>query len=255
MPTRTITLDEYKQLITQAGWQRKTELRNTLSQPVPVPSALRTEMFLTRHLGWATVSSVLDGVSIVYREKYSHVGFDELSLSISTAGNFNAWTIKGVTVVDDAGARVSDGKLGELLADEFSFVDYYQLGLSVVENVDPKVQLNRCTIIFHNRSNVRFTGHLIAGTASSPDRKDPHFSGVPGRWYENELYITQGGRYVCSQSWKSLNPETDDLCLGAVCDTIGEVAEFFGQRPLSQKLYQQAGEAMVKAVAGVLTPR
>lgn len=255
MTSCTISLDEYKQLITRAGWQRKTELRSTLSQPVPIPSALGTEIILTRHAGWATVSSFRDGVSIIYKEKYSHVGFDELSLSTSTDGNFNVWTIEGVAVVDEAGARVSNGKLGELLADEFSFIDYYQLGLSVVEDVDPKVKsLEQGTMIFHNRCNARFTGNLIAGNASSPNRKDPNFSGVAGSWYENKLYITRGGRYVCSQLWTSLNPETDDICLGAVCDTIGEVAEFFGQHPLSHKLYQQAGETMIMVVAGSLIP-
>ena len=254
MTSRTLSIDEYKQLITRTGWQRTVELRNTLSQPVPVPSALGEEMILTKHLGWATVSSVLDGVTITYKEKYSYVGFDELSLEVSQSGLFCSWTVEGVTVTDEAGARVSDSELGALLCHEFSAVDYSQLGLSFIENVDPEIDpIVRCTLLFHNRPGVRFTGNLIAGTCSSPHRKDPSFSGVPGKWYENELFITRSGRYVCTQTWRSLDPETDDLCLGAVCDLMEDVIEFFGKHPLSLKLYQQAGKSMLEAVADVVS--
>lgn len=253
MTTRTISIKEYKQLITQDGWEKKAELRDTLSQPAPVHSVLGEEMVLTKHLGWATAVSALDGITITYKEKYSYVGFDEMSLQISTTGNFDVWTIEGVIVVDEAGARVPDRKLGALLGDWFRFVEYYQLGLSVIENVDPEFEpIDRCSMLFNNRQSVRFTGNLIAGTTSSPDRKDPNFSGVPGKWYENELYITRGGRYVCAQTWRSLNPDTEDIYLGAVCDSIEGVKGFFGNHTLSRKLYMQVSTSMVEAMVGAI---
>lgn len=79
---------------------------------------------------------------------------------------------------------------------------------------------------------IAFSGALVAEVASQRDR---------GRWTELALYRTEAGRYICHTIGRTQRPGEHDRYSGQVCETEAEVIEFFGQRWLAKKLYDQAG--------------
>ena len=60
------------------------------------------------------------------------------------------------------------------------------------------------------------------------------------RWTELELYLTQGGSYVCAEIGLSRWQGEHNFYRAIVADTVGRVVEFFGHGWLAKELYADA---------------
>ncbi|MCO4319994.1 hypothetical protein [Aliidiomarina quisquiliarum] len=98
------------------------------------------------------------------------------------------------------------------------------------------------TIEIDNEANIRFTGELIGCASSSPNQAmGSSYSGKVGRWTELELYKTEGGKFICRQIGRTQWQGERDRFSGKVCESLGEVKDFFGYRWLAKELYKNTG--------------
>lgn len=92
--------------------------------------------------------------------------------------------------------------------------------------------MEQWTIIRDGAPDMRFTGEMLAGV-------DSEWKG--GRRLTLQLYRTAGGRYVCERIGRTQWQGEHERHEGHVCDSIADVAEFFGFGHLSKRLYDSAG--------------
>ena len=85
----------------------------------------------------------------------------------------------------------------------------------------------------------RFTGKPMAfATSKTYDRSGMEES---ARWTELRLYITKGGNYICqTQGMSEYGGEVTRRKV-AVCESVLEVIEHFGQGRLAKEIYKEAG--------------
>jgi hypothetical protein len=88
--------------------------------------------------------------------------------------------------------------------------------------------------------DLRFTGELIHGVASSGNNAMPYYSGVSGQWTELDIYKTKGGKFVCHRSDLSECVMDKEHFSGAVCENHDEIIAFFGHGELQAWLYHNA---------------
>ncbi len=56
--------------------------------------------------GWASITSILDGIKITYIEGFNYDECDPDSLSTGTEGQDEVWSVEGVVVVDEYGDKM-----------------------------------------------------------------------------------------------------------------------------------------------------
>lgn len=88
--------------------------------------------------------------------------------------------------------------------------------------------------------DLKFTGELIASAKSTPERQSSNYSGSTGRWCTLKLYRTAKGKYVCAQIGHTQWQGETDRYSGAVCESVDQVVEFFGNGRLAKLLYDNA---------------
>lgn len=236
---KTITIAEFETLVARDDWQREQE--HEITDRFDITNDEGVEIW--RVTGWASQTSILDDIKITYTETFGYDEYEPDSLSYGSEGLDDAWSIEGVTVIDDDGDEMSDDDLADYLSNDFSVIDYSGLDIEQVVDVDVDRagDMDIYTLKVDNAPRIRFSGELIASASSSDNRAmGSSYSGVTGRWTELELYKTKGGKFVCHTIERTRWQGERDRCSGKVCDTIDDVIEFFGQDWLAQELYDEA---------------
>lgn len=100
------------------------------------------------------------------------------------------------------------------------------------------------TLCNDNEPNVRFVGVKLAEaenrTVSGPGQN---------RWDEFDLFLTQGGKFVCQKTYRTCWQNEDDTHDVSVVDTEAEVVEYFGHGDLAKQVYKEAGIDSCRNVA------
>lgn len=246
---KTISIAEFGALVARNDWQREQdhEVVECLNRQVEEWDE-ENESFdlidIPHVWGWASKISTLDGIKITYTEGFNYDECNPESLSTGTEGQDDVWSVKGVVVEDEDGDELNAHELADYLGSDFSDIDYSVLEIEKVTDidVDEDSDVETFTIEIDNEPNIRFTGELLAGVASSDDRAyGSSYSGQTGRWTELALYQTKGGKYVCHQVGRTRWQGERDRFSGQVCETLEEVKAFFAHRWLAKELYASAG--------------
>lgn len=246
---RTISIDEFQNLVARNDWKREQdhdvveyldrqveEWDNENETPILIK--------IPHAWGWASKTSSLDGIKIIYTECFSYDLFDPDSLSSGTEGQDNTWSVEGVTVVDEDGDEMNADELADYLSSDFSNIDYSVLEIEQVNDIDVDEgdKMETFTIEIDGEPDIRFTGELVASAHTSNDRAaGTYYSGHPDRWTKLYLYKTKGGKFVCHQIDRTIYDNNRGRLSGKVCETPEEVKEFFGYRWLAKELYDEAG--------------
>ena len=247
---KTISITEFETLVDRDDWQHDDdwEFLDRVDRQVEEwddenesPDVLN----IPHVRGFGFKISTLDGIKITYAEGLDYDEYDPESVSTGTEGLDDVWTVEGVVVVDEDGDELNADELAEYLDSDFSTIDYNSLleFSEVTEfdvDEDEDSDMVTFTLEISNAPNVRFTGELVASTASSDNQAMGFYSGQPGCWTELALYKTKGGKFVCHQAERTSWQGERDRFSGKVCEALEEVKEFFGQGWLARDLYSEA---------------
>ena len=219
----TITISEFKNLIANKDWHREQKHEVVGIDPRCEKNAsgrlVATDVYIV--WGFASKTSILNGIEITYAEAFEHEECNLASLTTTTERiEEEVWHIDGVNVVDEDGNWIDPHDLAEFLPADFSSIDYS--GLSAEK------ELFDYTLEIDNEPDIHLVGELIASVKSSEQT---------GRWTELNLYRTKGGKFVCHQIGRTKFAGERDRFSGKVCETINEVKAFFGHRWLAKELY------------------
>jgi hypothetical protein len=244
---KTMTLREFQKFVSTGAWTRSqnVEIIERLTLQREVPMALEPTLEDVEHeWGVATLKSERDGVFIVYTEGFNYDTNQPDSFSSGIEGISSVWELhaSGVTdfkVIDADGDEVPPGELADYLDGSFSEIDYSELTLQDIIDidVDEDSDMETFTLEIDRAPSIRFTGTLLASTKSSADNAA---GGKAGRWTELYLYQTKGGKYICHQLGCTSWVDERTRYSGAVCENHSEVIAFFGQGWLAKHLYTEA---------------
>lgn len=245
---KTITINEFKTMAARDDWRREQdyEVVDRIDRQVEEWDEASESPKVTdiQHAwGWASKTSTLDGVKIVYTEGFNYDECEPDSLSTGTEGQDKVWSVEGVAVLDEDGDPMSADDLADYLGSDFRDIDYSVLGIEQVTDIDTdeESEMDTFTLEIYNAPNLRFTGELVAHAASSDNQAaGSYYSGQTGCWAELTLYKTVGGRFVCYRADRTRWQGDRDRCSGKVCETLEDVKEFFGHGWLAKELYYGA---------------
>lgn len=246
---KTISIDEFKNLIANGDWQRNqdyeiVERLERHDENWDNESEKRNLIVIPCAHGWASKTSTLDQVQITYTEQFSYDEYEPDSLTSGIEQLDEAWSLKGVIVTDEDGEALTNGELSVYLNSEFSSIDYDSFITRQIYDVDYSEDSDMKTYILKidNAPDIRFKGEILASVASSDNQAvGSGYSGQIGRWTELILYKTEGGKFICHQIGRTRWEGERDRFSGKVCTTLDEVKEFFGHRWLAKELYDNAG--------------
>lgn len=245
MTTKTFTPQEFEKFLARSDWQR--------SQNQEILERMVRDDFnrgeIPHAYGWASLTSELDGVKITYTESFSFDECERDSLSASTEGQNEIWSIQGVRIIDEDGDE-SDPELWMERDGGFDAIDYSFLDseFEQTEDIDMDSDKDIITLKIDNAPSLRFRGDLVASASSSDNNASGDYSGSTGRWTELELYKTAGGKFVCHEVGRTRWQGEHDRCEGRVCESEAEVIKFFGHGWLAKELYNDAGIADVTEI-------
>lgn len=125
---KTITIDEFETLIARDDWQHEQgyEIVERLSRHVEEwdeETQSINQIDVPYAWGWASKTSRLDEIEIIYNEGFSYDEYNPGSVKSSTEGWDEIWIVRGVTVIDDD-EILSARELGDYLESNFSDIDY-----------------------------------------------------------------------------------------------------------------------------------
>ncbi len=251
MKTISISISEFENLIARNDWQREQDcdVVERLDRSVESwdeESQLLELVEIPHVWGWASKTSIMDGIKITYTEGFDYDECEPDSLSVGTEGQDDVWELEGVVVVDEDGDEIDAHELADYLDCEFSSIDYSVLEIEQTDtdidiDIDEDKEMEIFTLDIDNQPSLRFCGELLASAASSASRAVGSYSGQTGRWTELELYITESGKYICHKIGRTIWAGERDRHSGKVCETLEEVKDFFGHRWLAKDLYADAG--------------
>lgn len=249
---KTITLDEYKMLVRRNDWHHEQTVEILGSDYVDNEEWDKdTEDYKsiqkTMIYGTGFIESNLGDVIITYQEWFEYYRYDEYSFSASPEGLDDAWTLKGVRVVDEDGDPVTDLEWDDLPV-RFSEIDYSSIKNGINETIDidndteiEGSDMEKYILKVDNVPNIGFTGELIASAASTEDKTlGRNYSGETGRWADLKLFKTTGGKYVCYKVDHTIWDCERDRRSAAICENHQEIIAFFGHRWLAKELYENA---------------
>jgi hypothetical protein len=244
---KTISISEFETLVARNDWQREQD-----HEVVECPTRQVEEwdeenesldlIDIPHVWGWASKTSILDGIKITYTEGFNYDKCDPDSLSTGTEGQDDVWSVEGVVVVDEYGDELNARELADYLGSDFSSIDYMLEIEQVTDiDVDEDSDMETFTLEIDNAPSVRFTGELVASAASSDNQAmGSRYSGQTGRWTELALYKTIGGKFICHQIGHTRWVGERTRYSGKVCESLDEVKQFFGHRWLAKELYYDA---------------
>lgn len=244
-----ISVVEFEGLVARGDWvhEQAYECVGCEARPVVIFDAENEliDLIEVSHVwGWASKTSVLDGIKITYAEGFSYDEYEPESFSSSTVGMDKVWVVEGVSVVGEGGEILSDCELAEYLSLGFSEIDYSELEIEKFADVDVDEggSMEIFTLRIDNAPGFRFSGELVGSSASSDNRAmGESYSGKVGRWTELALYKTTGGKFVCHQVTRTRWRDERDVFIGKVCESLSEVKDFFGSGWVAKKLYEDSG--------------
>lgn len=248
---KTITINEFKDLVNQDLWQREQDLEVIDSFDVDIETRASNEVEgdfvkltkVTNIYGFAILTSTFGDIQIIYQQAFSYKEYEPETLLVTDEG-VDTWVIEGVLVVDEDGEVLSVYDLADYLNSDFQTLDFSLLEIEQTTDIDVKEDSDMETFVLRidNEPNIRFTGELLAKSSSSDNNAaGSSYSGSTGRWTELALYKTKGGKYICHQIGYTRWQGEHDIYSGEVCETLDEVKEFFGHRWLAKELYESAG--------------
>lgn len=120
---KTITITEFETLIARNDWQHEQDLE-VMAYEERESGGLIDKKFYMHAMGWATKTSRLDEIEIIYNEGFEFDVGDPDSFESSTYGQDKIWTITGISVIDENDIEISGDELGDYLNSYFSDIDY-----------------------------------------------------------------------------------------------------------------------------------
>lgn len=126
MAISSISIGDFEKLIVTHEWQRKYDY-GVLSDFERTIELMGVEQVTRHYNGWASVTSVVDDIEIIYTE---HFEFDVClpsSISTNIDGGYDFLSIQGVVVLDDSGQKMHPYALDGLLNPDFSKIDYSKI--------------------------------------------------------------------------------------------------------------------------------
>lgn len=242
---KTMTLEQFKELSQLDGWKIECEYGISEKMDREEYEQVITEDYcevivteIPHILGWATVTSTLGNIQIIYEETYSH----DYCMPDTLETDFNSLTITGVTVVDEDGDEICDSDILAELSSEFDTCNYSHVTPELDDiDFDEDSNMETFTLDVDNKPNIRFNGELIAYASSSDNNASgSSYSGSTGRWTELALYKTAGGKFICHQIGRTRWEGERDRYSAEVCDDEAGVVAYFGHGWLSKELYENA---------------
>lgn len=239
---KTISIVEFKAMIDRDDWKHVQELEIIHREDENVSEwnekSQKYELFDIPYVfGSAFKISTLNDIIISYNEGFKYNEFDPSSFTANTFGMYEIWRIENISVVDEDGEKLDAHELGEYLDDDFSSIDYSELDIEQIINIDVdenNSDMETFELTISYAPDIRFTGKLLARVHDS----DTNFNSLTEKWTKMSLYKTKGNKFICYHVIKSWAYEY--YCSGLVCETIEDVKEFFGQGWLAEELYYEA---------------
>ena len=242
---KTITIDEFQDLVAHEDWKQEQDHEITDRFEYPIVNGWDEESEtpiltdITHVSGWLSLTSTRNGITITCTEMFS---YDEYEPDTFSTGE--DWAVDGIIVTDEYGDEMNAFLLcNNYLNNDFSNFDYSVFDIEQITDfdVDENSNMDTITLRIDNAPNIRFTGEMVASVASSDDMSaGSSYSGDRGRWTELILYKTKGGNFICHEIGHTRQQGERNRFKGKVCETLGEVKEFFGYRWLAKKLYIEA---------------
>lgn len=184
-------------------------------------------------IGWITNEISIDGImKLSYDRWFQFPEFKASQAELTSEENWS-WDYRNFEVFDDD-RKLSRGELEDLITEhtDIQSFDLTILGTDTVTELNTDTDMDKITVKNDNAPDIRFTGELM-GTASSRDNNTT-------RWTELELYKTQTGKFVCSETGYTIWQGERDRYNAKVCDSVEEVTQFFGHGWLAKELYEKA---------------
>lgn len=262
-----MTEQQFKEWAAQADWSEEEILLHEDSEPAHhYPDG--TEAYPAK--AWGAVAKTMtatlpDGgeVEVVYQQMAEWIGdragrFEEGYTThypegwVSTECYIQAGDLD---LVDADGDPLDRWETCEILKAGINGIDDidYELLLPPLSVEDIDTDLEDMTMATYTLENdgapdVRFTGELLASVASSNNNASSYYSGSTGRWSTLSLYKTKGGRFVAQSIGHTQWQGEHTRYKVGVCETVEEVAKFFGHGWLAKHLYHDAGLEVVQDV-------
>ncbi|WP_028492726.1 hypothetical protein [Thioalkalivibrio sp. ALE19] len=243
-----MTIDTFERLVEDGEWKREQDVDvvEEIQQPREEwdEDGDPCQVHVPHVFGVAELRSECEGVRITYTEGFNYDRYQPETLNTGTEGQNDVWFVEGATVVDEDGEPMSAHELADYLDERFSRIDYSELQIEEIQEIDTDEDstMETITLRIDNQPDIRFTGERIAHAASTDNNAHgTSYSGQTGRWTELSLYRTRGGKFVCHQIGRTRWQGEQDRFSGKVCETEDEVIGFFGHRWLAKELYEDAG--------------
>lgn len=139
---KTISISEFENLIARNDWQRfqDQDVVERLDRSVESWDEENGSLELidiTHVWGWASKTSIMDGIKITYTEGFDYDECEPDSLSVGTVGMDDFWELEGVVVVDDYGDEIDAHELSDYLyLSDFCSINYSVLEIEKKTDID-----------------------------------------------------------------------------------------------------------------------
>lgn len=142
---KTITINEFKDLVNQDLWQREQDLEVVDSFDVDIETRAFNEVEgdffeltkVTDVYGFASLTSTFGDIKITYQQAFSYKEYDPETLDVTDEG-VDTWVIEGVLVVDEDGEVLSVYDLADYLNSDFQTLDFSLLEIEQTTDIDVK---------------------------------------------------------------------------------------------------------------------
>lgn len=142
---KKISLADFKALVARDDWHHEQDLEvarfdghlerwNEITEEVELVDIAHVH-------GEASKTSTLEDIKITYTEGFSYDECDPESLSTSLEGLDEVWVVEGVVVVDEDDEELDAHELSDFLHPEFSRIDYSELEIEQVTDIDDTVEV------------------------------------------------------------------------------------------------------------------
>lgn len=237
-------LDEFKNMLSRKDWVNEQTFHQGETSEREIDQWDETSGTFEKVIvpfvgGYCCRVSTLGGIQITYNESFEYDLFQSNSLSTSSEGLDEVWKIDGVSVINEHGLPFGEYDIEDLIPSEFSRVDYSELEIDQVVNVDSVSCQGEEVWTVHNDygPSLKFVGEILVNVSNDINR----FTDELGRKFRLTLYQSQSGKYVCERIGFARWAEESDFHQAKVCASTVEVKEFFGDNPLAKTLYDEAG--------------
>lgn len=254
IPTKKMTVSEFKELISNPNWSHTpiskitTSVKTTIKQSLfnSKTSDYTDDLTVNSYSGWAGVESALNGYVILATANIDCVQFrrDTLKekLGLEKEWSFIGFGVTGFNVVDEKGLLMPRSAIIKMLPANFGRVgltekDAASVGIRVIDyDVCPfsndEILLFEPTYGEHIRAKVSLCGSAI------PDKE---YMDTSLSWIALYLYRTPYGAYIGKRERGSWIDSSLELVEVEILENHSAIKEFFGQGNIAHNLYDSAG--------------